>query len=54
MEGKRPDSVVCRNCKKPVLAKGGNTSNLLSHLKLHHPLLQQYPSLRLVNEVIFK
>ena len=23
--------------KKPVLAKGGNTSNLLTHLRRHHP-----------------
>ena len=25
------DSTVCRACKKSVLAKGGNTSNLLTH-----------------------
>ena len=37
-EGKRPDIVVCRLCKKSVVAKGGNTSNMLSHLKVHHPL----------------
>ena len=37
-EGKRPDAVTCRLCKKSVIAKGGNTSNMLSHLKCHHPL----------------
>ena len=25
-------------CKKKVIAKGGNTSNLLSHVKIYHPL----------------
>lgn len=38
-EGKRPDQVICRTCKKSVVAKGGNTSNMLSHLKVHHPIL---------------
>lgn len=28
---------VCRLCLKLVLAHGGNTSNLVSHLKTHHP-----------------
>lgn len=28
---------VCRTCKKGVPAKGGNTSNLLTHLRDHHP-----------------
>ena len=31
------DAVICRLCKKPVSVKSGNTSNLLSHLKVHHP-----------------
>ena len=31
------DSAICRLCKK-VLARGGNTSNLFAHLKVHHPL----------------
>ena len=31
------DAVICRLCEKSVSAKGGNTSNLLSHLKVHHP-----------------
>ena len=34
----RKDSVVCRLCKCSVEAKGGNTSNLFSHLRVHHPL----------------
>ena len=28
---------VCRMCNKSVLCKGGNTSNLFSHLRDHHP-----------------
>ena len=31
------DAVICRLCKKSVSAKSGNTSNLLSHLKVHLP-----------------
>ena len=35
------EKAICRiasGCrKKPVLAKGGNTSNLLTHLRRHHP-----------------
>lgn len=31
------DRPVCRTCKKAVPAKGGNTSNLLTHLRDHHP-----------------
>ena len=30
---------VCRTCKKSEPAKGGNTSNLMSHMKDHHPIL---------------
>ena len=30
---------VCRECQKVVLAKGGNTSNLFSHLRERHPTL---------------
>ena len=37
-EGKGLDIVICYFCKKPVVKKGGNTSNMLSHLKVHHPL----------------
>ena len=33
------DIAVCRKCYSRVHAKGGNTSNLLSHLKTHHPTL---------------
>ena len=32
--------MICRLCKKSVSVKGGNTSNLLSHLKVHHPHLE--------------
>ena len=28
--------VVCRLCQLVVLAQDGNTSNLFSHLKIHH------------------
>ena len=31
------DKAICRLCRKSVLARGGNTSNLVSHLKNHHP-----------------
>ena len=30
------DSVICRLCQAVVLAQGGNTSSLFSHLKIHH------------------
>ena len=36
-EDKDNENVVCRLCRKSVLARGGNTSNLVSHLKNHHP-----------------
>lgn len=29
---------ICRLCSEPVKAGGGNTTNLISHLKVHHPL----------------
>lgn len=32
----RSDEVICRLCRKIVLAKGGNTTNLRSHLKRRH------------------
>ena len=35
---KSKDRVVCRLCKCHVVSKGGNTSNLFSHLRVHHPL----------------
>ena len=31
------EKLVCRHCKKVVLAKLSNTSNLFSHLEDHHP-----------------
>ena len=30
--------VVCWLCSKEVVAKGSNTSNLIAHLRVHHPL----------------
>ena len=30
---------VCRTCHRSVPAKGGNTGNLMAHLKEHHPEL---------------
>ena len=33
----KEDSPVCRACKNSVLAKGGITSNLLTHLRDHYP-----------------
>ena len=35
---KQEEVGTCWLCKKNVSAKGGNTSNLLTHLKNHHPL----------------
>ena len=35
---KNDEEVVCWLCSKEVIAKGSNTSNLISHLHLHHPL----------------
>lgn len=33
----RCDFSICKLCKKGVKAKGGSTSNLRNHLKIHHP-----------------
>ena len=30
-------SVICRSCRPRVIARSGNTSNLLAHLKANHP-----------------
>ena len=27
---------ICRSCRRSITAKHGNTSNLLTHLKIHH------------------
>lgn len=32
------DIVICKECRRPVASKGGSTSNLRSHLRLHHPV----------------
>ena len=31
------DVAVCHQCHSNVRASGGNASNLLSHLRIHHP-----------------
>ena len=35
-DDKEKDTAICRLCFKSVLARGGNTSNLTSHLWNHH------------------
>ena len=35
---KNDEEVVCQLCSKKVVAKGSNTSNLIAHLRVHHPL----------------
>ena len=30
---------ICKACRKKVAAKGSNTSNLLQHLRDHHPAI---------------
>ena len=35
---KNDEEAVCRLCSKDVVAKGSNTSNLISHLRVYHPL----------------
>ena len=32
----KEDNPVCLTCKKTMLAKGENTSNMLTHLQAHH------------------
>ena len=34
----KEETAVCRICCKAVAARGGNMSNLISYLKIHHPL----------------
>ena len=34
---KQSNRAICSLCKSVVIAKGGNTSNLLAHLRVHHP-----------------
>lgn len=31
------DFSICKLCKQGISAKGGTTSNLRNHLKIHHP-----------------
>ena len=49
---KNDEEVVCQLCSKKVVAKGSNTSNLIAHLCVHHPLqYTDYQSVqRLQNE----
>ena len=34
-------TILCKTCKQVVSGKGGNTSNLFSHLKHKHPQLDE-------------
>ena len=36
---KEEERPICRTCRKAVSAKSGNTSNMLTHLRDHHPNL---------------
>ena len=36
-EPENPDFAVCKICMREVKARGGNTSNLTTHLQKHHP-----------------
>ena len=36
---KTEDIAVCQRCYSHVYTKGGNTLNLLLHLKTHHPTI---------------
>jgi len=40
--------VLCGLCQKPVLTRGGNTSNLSSHLRNHHA--KEYAAVNKVKE----
>ena len=37
-KAKTTDTATCGHCKKHVKSKGSNTTNLFSHLKVHHPM----------------
>ena len=41
---------MCRSCGKSVPAKGGNTTNLLTHLRDHHPDLYPEASLKVAKK----
>ena len=45
---KDEDVAICRFCHMSVVAKGGNTSNFLMHLKNHH--LMKHLNVRKLNE----
>ena len=43
---KNDEEVVCQLCSKKVVTKGSNTSNLIAHLRVHHPL--QYTNIHYI------
>uniref|UniRef100_A0A1X7VJI2 BED-type domain-containing protein n=1 Tax=Amphimedon queenslandica TaxID=400682 RepID=A0A1X7VJI2_AMPQE len=38
------DRPICKICSKIVISEGGNTSNLLSHIRIKHP--EEYQRLK--------
>jgi len=44
-------SVVCRSCCRRVLARNGNTSNLLAHLKANHAKIHSEVKAAMSNKV---
>jgi len=53
VEGRPIDdgSVVCRSCRQRVLARNGNTSNLLAHLKANHAKIHSEVKAAMSNKV---
>lgn len=45
----KSDSPICRACGKAVPAKSGNTTNLMHHLRKHHP--SRYAAMQNVSEI---
>ena len=45
------NKLICQLCHHPIAVKGGNTSNLFSHLKNHHP--KKYSELKAGNTGLF-
>ena len=41
IEDEQQSDVICKACRKPVTTKGGNTTNLFSHLQQSHKLLYE-------------
>ena len=44
-------SVVCRSCRRRVLARNGNTSNLLAYLKANHAKIHSEVKAAMSNKV---